>query len=54
MLLPPLASLVYTRDFPSGENLGLVSKAIPFVILVALPPEIGIIYKSPNKSKTIF
>ncbi len=38
---------------PSGLKRGWASKAMPLVILVAVPPAIGIVYKSPRRSNTI-
>ena len=38
---------------PSGLNLGCPSKAMPLVKGVASPPENGMVYRSPRRSKTM-
>src|SRR5437867_2451651 len=52
-LSPPLRSDTKTTRFPSGLNRGCTSIGMPLVKRVALPPSIGIVYRSPRRSKTI-
>src|SRR5262245_41343766 len=52
-LSPPLRSETNTIFFPSGLKRGAASNARPVVNAVALPPEIGIVYRSPSRSKTM-
>src|SRR6185436_16757876 len=49
---PAVAMLTKTIFLPSGDHLGCPSNAMPRVSGVAVPPVIGIVYRSPNKSNT--
>src|SRR5687767_4533772 len=52
-LSPPSRSDVNTTNRPSGEKRGCASYIMPRVNAVAVPPAIGIVYRSPSRSNTI-